>query len=421
VNSVGGFGMWRSNPNNLQSVWGTRAAWNNNTPNWAGYNGFWLGLKALGFTGTTFIGMGLRICDGWPDGPMNPGLQSDANIYGQMAVKIAQQMIADGYTNPNIVFEGINEPDNIYSPANAAMYCEAISVALKGANFNYPVSGPVMANAPFPSAPSHNALTPAFVSAMGANLAILNFHMYGVAASDNGAYQAGDFPARIGNALGLGTLGASYGYDSIAQLVASQAPGRPLAMTEYNGYGLYVAGGQFSPIQGAQITEQQTNVGAVFVAIAILKAIQGGLKYGALWHGYEDLPNLLETYGVINGANVDNTTGKNYQPWHIYPNAWVMGRLFQKMPGNVVPSTQIPSQSLFTAATVSGSAWGFTIVNYGTSAQLVTANIPTNPASAVYFEISGANLSPPLIVTKTAAQLAALTIPPMSVIILSSS
>lgn len=443
VNSLPGFGLFRSNPNTLgdssnpsspQGVWPTAGAFPG-SPNWSAYNSFWLGLKQLGssFTGRAVIGMGIKI-PSW----MSISSSTDAATFGQMAVKIAQQVQIDAPGLTNVYFEAINEPEGQgYSAANAAMYANAVANALKGAGFTYPVGGPVIANAP---TGSHAGYAGQFATTMGtANLGFLDYHMYGVGTTDDPCFVAGDGNIRANNALGTGTLGSSYGYDAITKAVRQEAvnvnaafANVPMILGEYNLYGEYIADGK-CPNSGASDFESQTNVAAVFAANVLIKAISGAnLQMSAMWHAYEDLPNLGETYGVFNGASVDNNSGNNYPAWHVYPPAYAVSYMYKYLPGNVITTTtsngglNLSQMGTFNPAK---GTFGEVIVNYNTgTTYTVAVSVSSAPTSADYTEIS-ANCNYTSVATfktsctalKSAAQLAAgLVIPPMSVVILGS-
>lgn len=443
VNSLPGFGLFRSNPNTLgdssnpsspQGVWPTAGAFPG-SPNWSAYNSFWLGLKQLGssFTGRAVIGMGIKI-PSW----MSISSSTDAATFGQMAVKIAQQMQIDAPGLTNVYFEAINEPEGQgYSAANAAMYANAVANALKGAGFTYPVGGPVIANAP---TGSHAGYAGQFATTMGtANLGFLDYHMYGVGTTDNGCFVAGDGHIRANNALGTGTLGSSYGYDAITKAVRLEATNVnagfasvPMILGEYNLYGEYIADPSCAN-SGASDFESQTNVAAVFAANVLIKAISGAnLQMGAMWHAFEDLPNLGETYGVFNGASVDNNSGNNYPAWHVYPPAYAVSYMYKYLPGNVITTTtsngglNLSQMGTFNPAK---GTFGEVIVNYNTgTTYTVAVSVSSAPTSVDYTEIS-ANCNYASVATfktsctalKSAAQLAAgIVIPPMSVVILGS-
>lgn len=411
INTIGGIGLIRVLPDFLITgaggIWNSRAAWTAATPNFAHVDNLTTALKQMAFAGRVVFSMGR------PDGTwLDITNTVDQDIYGQMAVQLATRFIANGYTGITY-WEGPNEQESFVTAAQLAACHAALATRLKAFNPAYVVGGPVLSNDP--ALGGRAAYVTATKNAMGTNMGFISYHYYNNALVNNHQNQ---FAAAI-----AGVNPPTSGYGVVAANTRALVAGNlPLLLGEYNMHG----------VSDPTEVDQQTHIGAVYNTLAILDSIKNGnLEMGAIFSGWEDFPTGAgaETYGIINGATTQ-TNGGTFPPGQIYPVAYTLGRLFQKMPGNVVNTNANPSSvritppdgtGLYTMATVipNTSTFGIALVNSkDTGAITVNVAISTVPQSVTYFEISATHLTP-LIQTKTAAQLAALSIPAMSVVILS--
>lgn len=412
LTKTGGFGICRVQAGGQWTgpggVWPTRASWNGNTPNWTQLDFLWTALKQVNgvFPGgfQVMIGLGDGLIGGASGGNwLDPSNTADLNILAQVAVKIHQRWVANG--GPTIThWESINEPDSFMSTTNVGFMCQALFAALRGAGFNtVSVGGPAIANTPAFGAP-HSGHIEAVHAAMGANQGFVSAHMYSNVGS--GVYTAGDGPARV-----LSAFDPTNGYAALENICVSAAGGGlPFFCTEFNLYGL-----------PTNEVDQLNNLGGIYFALGAIDQIVNSNGGGMTWWlgSPEDFPGV-ESYAMINGAAQQTIGG--YAPGFIYPVAWIIGWMNQHCIGKVVSSPSDTTLKIKTMAIVdagTGVFKAFVLVNYGSSAQTLNVQVSSAPTTVSYFEISGANQSPPAVSTKTAAQLQTLSIPAFSFVGLS--
>ena len=362
-------------------------------------------LQQMNYTGRVIMGMGQT--PSW----LTISNTTHQAAWGNMALQMAQYFVAQGY--PITWWETINEADinNAATSSPNWGYCAAMNLAIytsfqgAGAPYNsYIVGGPV-AGYPITTGPGN---TSTFISTtqstMGSALGFLTFHDY--ICDYNSSYASSpttSLPAAIDPTIGYGA--------SVAAVRAAATGSLPVLVGEININGTVTT----------SETDQQTAVGAVYAALALLDGVQNGnMQMGAWWLGYDDF-GTSETYGMINTTST--TVGGTFPAWNIFPCGWTIGRLFSYMPGSVVATSNSTSatasaSSLYTMATLNGNSWCMAIVNYSTTtAQTANVVISPMPGICTYYEVSPANLMG-FTASKTAQQLTSLNIPATSVIIL---
>jgi hypothetical protein len=422
VKAVGGFYCWRFVPDTNANY----TDGNSTTPPAQGSASVALdnvlnGLISIGLTNVSVI-----ICMG---GPSSGGVV-DAN-YGNLVAQCAQYTSlkfhnAGWPANPCTLWEGRNESgDN----STSGPLMRAALNALGNDNWGAPYSGhyvlgPVESNAP----DNQSGLMPAFVSAMsGKNNVGISFHYY---AGTNFGVTSGGGATSTNQQIAL-AIDSNHGYGAEvnhARATATASANWPVAITEYNMNGI-----------NTPFEESEDYNGAVFAALATSDAIKNGnINYMTIWDAYQnDATN--DVYGIINGSNSRatahvwvspsvNSGGAAVPAFAIFPVAWVLGRMANYVPGNVVTTTTTGLNNVYTMATVdaSGNFKSLVITNYGTSNAILAIKIgTTNPTSLGYFSVDSTHpaqpygpTTGPLIGRITTTDMAGFTVYSRSVVIL---
>lgn len=397
-----GFPLIRANPNGFGfNTWPSQGNYvsGGTISNCPEIDGLLAALKEMNYKGRVILGMGYTPIS-WLNVTGTP-ITNAYSIFGDMALQLAKYCISQSF--PITWWEGPNEPmaHGISSPVNAAM-CQGMRTAFQnaGAPYNtYNVGGPVSNNVPAYS--DRAVYFTDLINTMGSGLGHINYHHYS------------NYAGNITNVLSNAVSGPQE-YGAMVNL-ARGSTGAPVCISEYNVNG-----------NGVIDLSQNTNEGAVFNTLAMLDSVKvGNLEMGAVWMGFEDSPGP-ENYGVINGPRTQNS-GSGYAAWWIFPAGWALGRLAQFMTGTVINTATSPASvtispgdgnGLYTMAVLNTGGFGIALVNYFNSTKTVNITIASNPTSITYFEVSGSNLQG-FTKTITNSQLTGLTLPSMSVVILS--
>lgn len=329
------FGMWRMQAESMMgsifSGWGAQ-------PNWGVLD------PLIRNINTAFPNAILMWTGGWLPGYFNYSNGPDQQACADQFVQLANHFKAN---NVHISYWDVfNEPDAGSTPGSSSSAVAATSAAvfnaLKQVDSTYQFGGPCT------TYPNSGSYAQDLVNAYP-NLDFISAHAYPSGGTNPGP-------------------GATYSEGiSVGQNISSA--------NNFNGKTYKYSLNEYNVDYNCQDSDQQTMVGAMYVALVTAVGAQNGMWSSAVW----EIAQGDGTCSIVSNSN------------QFHPNAYFLSQAGQIMPGKIV-SASTNASNITTMATKTSSGFAVQLINTGGNANVaINVSGMTMPATVTRWELSNAH------------------------------